>query len=60
MTLFLSVWTWIRLVGWLAAGLVIYFTFSRRHSHLAKHLMQEIGMPRKEVTGTKFDPEEVA
>ena len=59
MTLFLSVATWIRLVGWLVAGLVIYFTYSLRHSHLAKHLMQEIGMPRKEVTGTKFDPEEV-
>ncbi len=59
MTLFLSVWTWCRLVGWLAVGLAIYFTFSVRHSHLAKHLMQEIGMPRKEVTGTKFDPEVV-
>ena len=59
MTLFLSVATWIRLVGWLAVGLVIYFTYSLRHSHLAKHLMQEIGMPRKEVTGTKFDPEVV-
>ena len=59
MTLFLSVATWIRLVGWLAVGLVIYFTYSLRHSHLAKHLMQEIRMPRKEVTGTKFDPEVV-
>ncbi len=59
MTLFLSVATWIRLVGWLAVGLVIYFTYSLRHSHLAKHLMQEIGMPRKEVTGTQFDPEVV-
>ena len=59
MTLFLSVATWIRLVGWLAVGLVIYFTFSLRHSHLAKHLMQEIRMPRKEITGTQFDPEEV-
>ena len=59
MTLFLSVATWIRLVGWLAVGLLIYFTYSLRHSHLAKHLMQEIGMPRKEVTGTKFDPEVV-
>ena len=44
---------------WLAVGLVIYFALSVRHSHLAKHLMQEIGMPRKEVTGTKFDPEVV-
>ena len=59
MTLFLSVATWIRLVGWLAVGLVIYFTYSLRHSHLAKHLMQEIRTPRKEVTGTQFDPEVV-
>ena len=59
MTLFLSVATWIRLVGWLAVGLVIYFNYSLRHSHLAKHLMQEIRTPRKEVTGTQFDPEVV-
>jgi APA family basic amino acid/polyamine antiporter len=59
MTLFLSVATWIRLVGWMAIGLMIYFTFSLRHSHLAKHLIEEIRTPRKEVTGTKFDPEVV-
>ena len=59
MMLFLPVDSWLRLVGWLGIGMVIYFTYSLRHSHLAKHLMQEIGMPRKEVTGTKFDPEEV-
>ncbi len=59
MTLFLSVATWIRLVGWLAVGLLIYFKYSLRHSHLAKHLMQEIRTPRKEVTGTQFDPEVV-
>ena len=59
MTLFLSVPTWIRLVGWLAVGLVIYFSFGIRHSHLARHLMQEISMPRKEITGTQFDPEVV-
>jgi amino acid transporter len=59
MMLFLPVDSWLRLVCWLFAGLIIYFAYSQRHSHLAKHLMQEIGMPRKEVTGTKFDPEEV-
>ena len=57
--LFLPLDTWLRLVVWLAVGLVIYFAYSLRHSHLAKHLMQEIGMPRKEVTGTQFDPEVV-
>ncbi|MEI8373093.1 MAG: amino acid permease [Planctomycetota bacterium] len=57
MMLFLPVDSWLRLVGWLSVGMVIYFAYSLRHSHLAKHLMQEIGMPRKEVTGTKFDPE---
>jgi APA family basic amino acid/polyamine antiporter len=57
--LFLPLDTWLRLVVWLAVGLVIYFTYSLHHSHLAKHLMQEIGMPRKELTGTTFDPEEV-
>ena len=55
LTLFLSVATWIRLVVWLATGLVIYFAYSRHHSHLAKHLLEEIRMPRKEITGTKFD-----
>ena len=42
MMLFLPVDSWLRLVVWLAVGLVIYFTYSIRHSHLAKHLMQEI------------------
>ncbi len=56
MMLFLPVDSWIRLLAWLALGMVIYFTYSQRHSHLAKHLMQEIGMPRKEITGTRFDP----
>ncbi len=59
MMLFLPVDSWLRLVIWLTVGMVVYFSYSLRHSHLAKHLMQEIGMPRKEVTGTKFDPEVV-
>src|SRR5271169_2559740 len=28
----LGVWNWVRLVVWLAIGLVIYFTYSRHHS----------------------------
>jgi APA family basic amino acid/polyamine antiporter len=32
----LTVITWIRFVGWLAIGLVIYFLYSRRHSEFAK------------------------
>jgi amino acid transporter len=59
MMLFLPVDSWARLVIWLLAGMLIYFLYSVRHSHLAKHLMQEIAMPRKEITGTKFDPEVV-
>ena len=30
----LDMWTWIRLVVWLAIGLTVYFTYSRYHSHL--------------------------
>jgi APA family basic amino acid/polyamine antiporter len=30
----LDIWTWIRLVVWLVIGLIIYFTYSRHHSHL--------------------------
>jgi amino acid transporter len=48
MTLFLSVATWIRLVVWLIAGLVIYFTYSNRHSHISEHLLHEIATPRKD------------
>jgi amino acid transporter len=57
MTLFLSVETWIRLVVWLVVGLVIYFTYGMWHSHQSRHLVEEIAHPRKEITGTRFDPE---
>jgi APA family basic amino acid/polyamine antiporter len=32
----LTVITWIRFFGWLAAGLLIYFLYSRRHSEFAR------------------------
>jgi len=32
----LPVLTWVRFIVWLAIGLVIYFTWSRRHSNLAR------------------------
>jgi APA family basic amino acid/polyamine antiporter len=55
--LFLPLLTWIRLGGWLVIGLLIYFLYSRRHSHLARHLIHELQHPREEeegetVTGT--------
>ncbi|MGQ0634975.1 MAG: APC family permease [Planctomycetaceae bacterium] len=33
---------WVRLFGWLAIGLVIYFAYSRHHSHLGKELRMEL------------------
>jgi basic amino acid/polyamine antiporter, APA family len=28
----LGIWNWVRLVGWLIVGLVVYFTYSVKHS----------------------------
>ena len=33
---------WVRLFGWLAIGLLIYFFYSRHHSHLGKELQMEL------------------
>jgi hypothetical protein len=46
--LFLPLDTWLRLVIWLAIGMVIYFTYSRRHSLLTQHLLREIQTPRSD------------
>jgi APA family basic amino acid/polyamine antiporter len=46
--LFLPPMTWARLLLWLGLGLVIYFFYSIRHSHLTKHLQHEIQMPLAE------------
>jgi APA family basic amino acid/polyamine antiporter len=46
--LFLPLNTWLRLVIWLAIGMVIYFTYSRRHSLLTQHLLREIQTPRSD------------
>jgi APA family basic amino acid/polyamine antiporter len=41
MVLFLPPATWLRLLVWLAIGLAIYFTYSRRHSVLGQCLAQQ-------------------
>ncbi|MGA2797491.1 MAG: amino acid permease [Thermoguttaceae bacterium] len=46
--LFLPIDTWLRLVIWLAIGMVIYFSYSRRHSLLTQHLLHEIQTPRSD------------
>jgi APA family basic amino acid/polyamine antiporter len=42
MMVYLGWQNWVRLFGWLAIGLCIYFLYSRRHSHLGKELRGEI------------------
>jgi len=38
----LQPWTWVRFLGWLAIGLVIYFCYGRHHSVLGKALATEL------------------
>ena len=42
MMIYLGWENWVRLFGWLAIGLCIYFLYSRHHSHLGKELRGEI------------------
>ena len=53
--LFLSWKTWLRLIVWLIAGLLIYFFYGRHRSAFAPRLEQEIAKPGLPPTGTRLD-----
>ncbi len=55
MMLFLKPDTWLRLVVWLAIGLVIYFFYGRKHSVMAQAFGEEIARPGLPPTGTRLD-----
>jgi len=45
----LGMWNWIRLVGWLAIGLVVYFTYSVKHSRV--QALQAASAPKSTPVG---------
>jgi APA family basic amino acid/polyamine antiporter len=50
MMLFLPPETWLRLVVWLAIGLVVYFAYGRRHSELHARSVTPVVEPQPEVS----------
>jgi APA family basic amino acid/polyamine antiporter len=38
---------WARLIGWLIIGLVVYFTYGRKHSRVAAHAAEGERAPVK-------------
>ena len=51
---------WIRLLGWLGLGLVIYFVYSRHHAVMGRHLAHEVAAhgasPRGQAVGDPDSP----
>jgi APA family basic amino acid/polyamine antiporter len=42
---------WVRLLGWLALGLVIYFAYGRRHSVMARYVNREVAPGALQIGG---------
>lgn len=56
MMLFLPVETWLRLVIWMVAGLIIYFAYGYRHSILGRELVHELAKEGIGPTDTPLRP----